>query len=260
MLLLFVGPIAAAGQSAEEDALAALRDAFRRLDYGEVDRVSDDALSRYESFAPESIVEIHTIRGLSHFYRDRADAARDDFRAALTLDPDLDLDPVLAAPQALDFFREVRAAFEQERDTVPPPESIRYFILHDPRPTAAVRSFLVPGWGQIYKKERLKGGVLLGLWIGAAGGGVAAHLAHADARRTYEDAGSTDVQAQYDTMNRWHKLRKRLAYTAAGIWVVSALDAVISGGPRSTSGDGSGFSVTVDPQAPGPGIRFQRRF
>ena len=232
--------------------LGAMRDAYERLDYETAERRAREALDMYEAYSADQLVEVHTTLGLIHYAQSEPLEAREQFEAALSLDPALELDPLLASPKTLEFFEEVRASLTvgggAERAPI-----IRYVRVHDPRPAATVRSVVLPGWGQLYKGERVKGWALVGLWTAAATGAVAAHVLRSQARSDYLAATDPDVIAErYDTYNAWHRARAGFAIGAAVVWGYAAFDALATGAPEQQP-------VQIGP-APGAGLSVRVRF
>jgi hypothetical protein len=99
---------------------------------------------------------------------------------------------------------------------------------------AAVRS-IIPGWGQIYTRNGLKGALIF-LSIGVlGGGGVRADAIYRDFyNNKYKpavldpalaDPGQADFY--FDKSNQYYKLSRFLLYTAAGIWAYSIIDAYV---------------------------------
>lgn len=249
---LFLGRGAAVAQPDADPLglLGAMRDAYERIDYGTAERRAREALDMHEAFSADQLVEVHTLLGLILYARNEPLEAREQFEAALSLDPALELDPVLVSPKTLEFFEEVRSTFTVEgggeRESV-----IRYVRVHDPRPAATVRSVVLPGWGQLYKGERAKGWVLVGLWGATAAGTVTAHVLRSQARSDYLDATDPTVIAErYDSFNTWHQARTALALGAVAVWTYAAFDALVFGGPEERTvrlgpGPGAGLSLRV---------------
>lgn len=227
-----VPPAAAQDPDSPEGLVAEIRAAFNALDYERVDSLARQALERHEAYRPGVLVDIHTLHGLSSYYRGSESVARVQFEAALSLDPTLALDPLMVPPRALDFFREVKDRMQVVQQTPQASTSLRYIVLEDDRPAAVLRSFVAPGWGQLYKEQTTKGIALLSLWTTSAGGGLVAHLARQRAEERYLDAtGAAAIAQHYDSFNRWHKIRNNLLLAAAVVWIYSAVDAAVTGGP-----------------------------
>lgn len=250
--LLFLGRPALA-QSDPADLLGAMRDAYERLDYSTATRRAREALASYDAFTADQLVELHTTLALILYSRSEPLEARDQFEAALSLNPSLTLDPLLVSPKTLEFFDEIRSAMSESRVIGREP-SIRYVPVRDPRPAATMRSLVLPGWGQLHKGETARGWVLLGLWGTTAVGTVTSHLLRSGAHADYLDAvDPVEIAERYDTFDAWHQRRTAFALGAAAVWAFAALDALAFGGPESTG-------VTLGLSAASPGVSVRVRW
>jgi len=98
-------------------------------------------------------------------------------------------------------------------------------------PVGAAARSIVPGWGQIYTRNKLDGALIF-LSIGVlAAGGVRADAIY---RHFYNDkytpavlADSSEADFYFDRSNQYYKLSRFLLYTAAGIWAYSIIDAYV---------------------------------
>lgn len=242
-LLLIGGAAFAQPDTDASGLLGAMRDAYGRLDYSTAERRAREALASFDTFSADQLVEVHTTLALILYARNEPLEAREQFEAALSLNPALDLDPLLVSPKTLEFFEGVKESMSGsgvgDRESV-----IRYVRVRDPRPAATVRSLVLPGWGQLYKGEPVKGWALLGLWSAATAGAVTAHVLRNDARTDYLAATDpAEITSRYDTFNAWHQRRTALALGAAAVWTYAALDALVFGGPEP---QGLGLGVTAD--------------
>ncbi|MEP0548949.1 MAG: tetratricopeptide repeat protein [Rhodothermales bacterium] len=228
---LWAVPVAA--QSGDPSGLlAAMRDAYERLDYDTAERRAREALASFDAFSADQLVEVHTALGLILYARNEPLEARTQFEAALSLDPRLTLDPLLVSPKTLEFFDDIRAGLAADGGAIQREPVVRYVRVRDPRPAATVRSLAVPGWGQLYKGERAKGWTLVGLWGATAAGAVTAHVLRSQAEDDY--LGATDpaeIADRYDTFNTWHQARSAFVLGAAAVWTYAAVDALVFGGP-----------------------------
>lgn len=226
--------------------------AYENLAYDDAEALARNALARFEAFSPDQLIRLHTTLALILYARGEELEAAEQFRGALTLSPDLRLDPLLVSPVTLAFFEETKAAFVRERNVEDSPEvAIRYIQLYDERPAATWRSAVLPGWGQRYKGEGAKGWVMTGLWVATLGGAAVAHIQRQDARNVY--LAETDpalVADRFDTYNTWHKARGGLLIGAMAVWVYAAVDALTSGGPQSS------LQISATPSGISIGLRF----
>lgn len=243
--------------TAPADLLGAMRAAYERLDYATAEQRAREALAAYDLLSADQLVQVHTTLGLILFARNEPLEAREQFAAALSLDPVLVLDPLLVSPKTLDFFEGIRAGMETSggdgREA-----TIRYVRVRDPRPAATLRSLALPGWGQLYKGERAKGWALAGTWGLLAGGTVAAHVLRGQARQEYLDAvGSDEIAARYATYNAWHRARSGLALGTLAVWAYAALDALVLGGPAGEAGHAVALEPALVHGAPGVGLQVR---
>jgi hypothetical protein len=106
------------------------------------------------------------------------------------------------------------------------------------RTGALARSILVPGYGQLYNGQRLKGAVLFGAEIALLSTALAFHLAGDSALSVYNREARSHVggdltgriQQLHDSAQARYRVRDGLLLAATGIWVVSMADAYLSGG------------------------------
>ena len=105
--IVAIGSGNARGQVQQEVQLERIREAFRDLDYEQVEDLSADAIAEHEQWTPDQLAEVHVLLGLVQYYRGSEEAARASFVSALSLDGTLEIDPLLAPPQALAFFEDL---------------------------------------------------------------------------------------------------------------------------------------------------------
>jgi hypothetical protein len=140
---------------------------------------------------------------------------------------------------------------------------------------AGIRSGLVPGWGQYYTDQRMKGTLFFLAEAAAVGAVLYTDAKRTDAQnevndawRRYADADTEEeIEAAlaerdrlYDELEKWHNNRRRWAYVAVGVWLVNVLDATLlfpTSGSASYSelptGE-SGFFASVEPDRATVGI------
>ena len=97
-------------------------------------------------------------------------------------------------------------------------------------PIGAVSRSVIPGWGQFYTHNKLKG-IIVFLSVGILGvGGVQVDTTYRDYYNKYRDAVFTDssqADFYFDRSNQYYKLSRFLLYTAAGIWAYSIIDSYV---------------------------------
>lgn len=256
-MLLFISfggiSVCAQEQSDTNERVFSIEQAYENLNYEEAEALAREALDSFVAFSPSQLVRIHRTLALVLFVNGEELESAEQFRAALTINPDLELDPVLVSPITLEFFAAVKGAFENEQTTGTELGGIRYVLVEDPRLGALVRSALLPGAGQRYKGQNTKGWVLTGLWAASVGGTILAHLQRSDAERAYLEETNPDLVAErFETYDTWHNVRGGLVIGALAIWVYAAADAITV----DTREADQGFSVGATPTGFNLRLRF----
>lgn len=200
--------------------------AFERLDYVTARELLRTVVAAPERVTTHDLARAHLLLGVMDYSDNSIESASANFMSALQLDPAIRPDPQTVSPKIVEFFDGLRTRVNPDGGT-----EIRYVTLVDPRPAAAIRSMILPGWGQFHKGQRTKAVVLGSAWVAASGATAVAHGARRRARRAYVDEQDpARVVERYDTFNSRHKLRNTLAVTAAVVWVAAYIDALATPG------------------------------
>jgi hypothetical protein len=213
----------AAAQVAER--VSAVREAYRRLEFDRADSLARRALEERHRFSPAQLVELHVVVANVAYARGDEEAAARHFRLALQLRPDLALDPLQYSPKVVEFFDYVRQEMA-DREQLP---SIVYQIVEpDPRPAAALRSALVPGWGQVYKGDDAKGWSMFGVWAGSTIASIHSRRRLATIHADLGQGPEVQLRAELEEAeDRWMRVRTYTTAVAAVTWVASYLDALL---------------------------------
>lgn len=228
LLSLIVGfALVPAASAQDAAAVERVRQLYQNLEYEEAEREARRAIENADVYDVDQLAALHSLMALIHYIEQREDEARAEFLTALSLDPELDLDPVLVPPRALTFFEELRnearAGFARDEG-----RSARYIVMVDPRPAAALRSAVLPGWGQIHKGQTTKGWLMGAAFAGSTLGAAVLHL-----RNEAEDdplTGPSDGSGAGTAGNV-------LLAASAGIWLYSYLDALLYDNGRRPRAD-----------------------
>jgi TolB-like protein len=128
------------------------------------------------------------------------------------------------------------------------------------RGDAAFRSLVVPGWGQLYNRQKVKGAIFGAAAAGTIGAALAFHLAATEAERDYQarttpeqlgggDPGAAAIALREDA-TRGYRLRNGFLWAAAGVWAVGVADAYLFG----VDGDRAVGGLAVAPALSGEGL------
>jgi len=104
------------------------------------------------------------------------------------------------------------------------------------------RSALIPGWGQFYNRQPVKGGIIVGAEAALIGAAVAMHFLGMSDEDEYSDsnfalkhptlnATELGVKAQElrESAGDFYELRNIFIYSAVGVWLYNMLDAYLFG-------------------------------
>lgn len=223
-------------QQTNEEVIEDIKSAYENLDFPVAEARIESALASFEKFTPNELSEIYRIAALIRFADNDQDGARRQLALALQVNPELKLSTRENPPAIITLYE---ALLEERSAQTAPPTEIRYLVVQDPRPAAVVRSMLVPGWGQLYKKQKKKGIILVSAWGVTSAGTLLAHIKRRQAEDDYlASANLAEINDRYPAFDRWHKVRNNLIVAAAGIWLYSYIDALINM-PSEASNQGS---------------------
>lgn len=71
-----------------------------------------------EPMLEDDLVESHKLLGISYYYLDDPEKARQEFSALLYIDPDYELDPVIEQPEVVAFFDNVKRELKNELNEI----------------------------------------------------------------------------------------------------------------------------------------------
>ncbi len=98
------------------------------------------------------------------------------------------------------------------------------------RSGAVFRSVLLPGWGQFYNREPVKGSVFILAELAAVAGAATLHVMGTNAEKAYDTAADPAAQDRYvDQAESRYRWRNGLILTAVTLHLVNVLDAFING-------------------------------
>ena len=107
---------------------------------------------------------------------------------------------------------------------------------------AVFRSALIPGWGQFYNRQPVKGGIIVGAEAALIGAAVAMHFLGAADEDEYSNSNfelkypglskdelAVKAQALRESAGDYYELRNIFIYSAVGVWLYNILDAYLFG-------------------------------
>jgi hypothetical protein len=175
-------------------------------------------------------MDIYLMRAISFFSIGDEINCRSSFFEILKLNRNYSPNPSAISPKIIELFNEVKTEFsknetyQMKTDSVKTNIPIKVFD-DDLMKNCAIRNLIVPGWGQIYSGNTIKGIILSTLSTATL-----ASMIHyiSDANKKEDDYlnESTEelMQGKYDSYNKSYKIRNALIISYAAVWLFSQLD------------------------------------
>jgi len=230
-VLALLSIVTALAQTDSQRIIQEIIQDYDSLRYVDGEAKATTALKDHARFSPKQLVTLHTYLGFIEFALGKIDSAKVQFAAVLSLEPELRMDPVYTSPKIIALFEEVKRSQVSKINSgsVSAPKEIRYVMVEDRRSGAALRSLLLPGWGQLYKGQKTKGTMLLTAAGISAIGFVTLHIAQSQAHDDYRAAKTaTEIDSKYADYNRLFKARNTAALACATLWLYSYIDAALT--------------------------------
>jgi hypothetical protein len=229
-LILGVLILACANLCAQESTLAdgLLLEAKTAYDDGRFDEAELAALRGLHEVETDELATIpfHALLGFVYVARDQTDFAYREFYKAVAINPAYDLDPVMISPKILEVFRRAKTDY---MDMLMEQPAIYRLPQADVRMAASARSLILPGWGQYYKQQRIKGTVFIAaqvLTLAALG------VLQAEVGRRHDDylavkgQNSPIIEDRFQEYRRAYRARNAVGFFTLGIYIVNYLDAL----------------------------------
>ena len=243
--------------------------------------------------APDK-VELYKYLAFCHIAFGRIDMAKEAFQEALKANPNLALDPNTVSPKIMEVFEEVRAAMPPPPpppapeaappppptpppapvpEAKPAPKPVARPVTRPPvvRPAprvevkvtpgqAALRSLLLPGWGQISTGQKTKGYIFMGVVAGSLGFLGYSHAAYFQAQSNYKDATDpATAMTAYDDYNKSNSMKNISYIVLAVAWAGNVADAYFLS-PRSSSGRQASMPLEIVPVDGGAQLAYRYEF
>jgi hypothetical protein len=251
MILLLI-MVSVAGAQDVAPTVAQIRESYNNLNFARTIALSERAIAVYQNYPPESLVQIYQYRAMAFYSTDMEQEAAASFTSALSLEPDLKLDPATVSPKIRNFFEDVKKKQTDKSAGTGAEKEIRYVMQEDIRPQAAWRSALLPGWGQLYKEQRVKGFCIVSGFMLNTVGLITAAIYENSAHDAYRNAlQPAEIDSKYNEYEKWNNIRRILTGTEIVIWVYAFGDAL-----WSPVENGSLLSITISPTFISAAINF----
>lgn len=206
---------------------------YEALEFDKAIQSGQNLLKSNHRFSRDELATVHQYMALSFYNTGKIDSARSHFLTLLSIQPDVELDPISVSPKIISFFEQLK----NETNASPTDLSIgytKYVFLQDLRPGATFRSAVFPGWGQIYKHQKIRGYVIGGAFVASlVVTGISLYFEKDNHNKYLDSTAPASIEANYDTYNSWFKKRKVFTITTVSVWAFAILDAMWAPYPHS---------------------------
>jgi hypothetical protein len=171
-------------------------------------------------------IPFRVLLGSVYVARDQNDFAYREFSQVVAINPAYDLDPVTTSPKIMEVFRKAKTDY---MDMVMTQPEIFRLPQADVRLAASGRSLVLPGWGQFYKEQRIKGTVVIAVQVLSL---AALAVMQAEVDRRHDDYLSVNeyhspvVDDRYQEYRRAYRMRNAVGYVALGVYILNYFDAL----------------------------------
>jgi hypothetical protein len=205
-----------------------LAEAQAAYDDGRFDEAELAALRGLHEVEADELATIpyHVLLGFVYVARDQNDFAYREFSQVIAINPAYDLDPVTTSPKIMEVFRKAKTDY---MDMVMSQPAVYRMPQADVRLAASARSLVLPGWGQFYKEQRIKGTVFIAAQILSV---AALAVMQSEVNRRHDDYlrvreyNSPVVDDRYQEYRRAYRMRNAVGYVALGVYILNYLDAL----------------------------------
>ncbi|MBU1638707.1 hypothetical protein KKC97_13675 [bacterium] len=175
---------------------------------------------------PLATIPFHVLLGFVYVARDQTEDAYREFAKVVSINPAYELDPVMTSPKILEVFR--RAKKDYMDNWLSQPQIYR-MPQADVRLAASARSLVLPGWGQYYKDQKIKGTAFTAFQVLSI---AALAVLQAEVNRRHDDYlsirehNSPFIEDRYQEYRRAYRMRNAAGYFALGVYILNYLDAL----------------------------------
>jgi len=167
-------------------------------------------------------VEAYKYLGYSYVAFGDVVKAKESFKRALSINPDLKLDPATVSPKIIQVFEQARAEMPKTvvGDTIPEEPAYKRVDYAG----AALRSAVLPGWGQMYKGDVGKGRIVMIGALSSLGGAIVSGILEKKTHNAYRNDPNGGT---YGTYNFFYNITRICLVGFAGTWLFGVFDAAM---------------------------------
>ena len=218
---------------AQQLSLDEIRSHYKSFNYAKV--IEDSKILLNENgLSKDEVVELQTMKAVSHYSLNDEPSSRKSFIEILKLDKNYSLDPAFISPKIISLFETIKKDFNQIYEDKPEDDSQKNILEKQPLElkqnysidnSYIFKSLVLPGWGHLSKNGSAKSWI-----ITAAGTTVLSSMIYfiVDANKKEKsylsETNPLFLKQKYDSFNTSYKTRNSLIAAYAAIWVFTQLD------------------------------------
>jgi hypothetical protein len=171
-------------------------------------------------------LRFHAMLGFIDVARDQKDAALREFKTALSANPAYAPDPVSTSPKILEVFKQARTDYLLLVASEP---AVYRMPQADVRLAASWRSLVLPGWGQFYKQQDVKGSAIMAAQVVSLAALILMQVQVNHSHNDYlaiKDYTNPVIEDRYNVYRQAYRSRNAVGYVTLGIYLFNYLDAL----------------------------------
>jgi len=204
-LIIHLGFSQSVNQDSLEIMLGKAKNHYYNGEYEMAIRELENALQYLKQLKQTDQVEAYKYLAFSYVAFGDRNKAKEQFKKALVLDPELELDPATVSPKIIKVFEEAKAEMVTAPPVAPVEPVTRVSREEISGFDATIRSCCVGGWGQIYRGEKRKGRNMMIAWGVTGGATLVSWIIAGKKEREYKDL-SIASPGQFDDAYEDYKL------------------------------------------------------
>lgn len=212
-----------------EIMLGKAKDHYYSGEYEFAIRELENALQFLKQLKQTDQVEAYKYLAFSYVaFGDRI-KAKEQFKKALVLDPQLELDPATVSPKIIKVFEEAKAEIAVAPLTEPLEPATRVTTEEISGFDATIRSCCVSGWGQMYRGERSKGKKMMIAWGVTGGATLVSWVIAGNKENKYKDLRSIqpgDYDDAYEQYKLWLNIAAANTIVFLGVHAYNLFDII----------------------------------
>jgi TM2 domain-containing membrane protein YozV len=240
LLNLFIFSFFICGFAQQKTSLDDLRSLYQSFEYNKVITLSDSILSSKDTLNNSELTEILLMKAVSHYALDEEPQVRKCFIDILKINRDYVPDSDKVSPKIVSLFTDVKNDFlhtitvEQKslsKNSEQLPVQSGYDLILDNaqiQKNSIVRSFLFPGWGQLYSGNITKGSIISSAALINLGAMIYFIIHTNTLDKNYNnETDESLIPSQYNSYNKSFKIRNILISSFILIYAYAQIDLLI---------------------------------